>query len=215
VHEEGALLAVDNTVATPLGQRPLDLGADFVMTSLTKSMTGHSDVLLGAVTVRDAERAAALRAWRTAGGAIPGTFEAWLAHRSLATLDVRLERTCANALALAEMLAARDDVPLVRYPGLRGDPSHAVAAAQMTRFGAVLGFDVGSAPRAEAFLDAARLVTEATSFGGVHTTAERRARWGTDAIAEGYIRFSAGLEATEDLLADVAGALDAVHETVT
>src|SRR4051812_45327945 len=109
VHEAGALLAVDNTVATALGQRPLDLGADIVMTSLTKSMTGHHDVLLGAVTVRDPQRAAALRSWRTATGAIPGTFEAWLAHRSLPTLDVRLERTCANALALAEMLAARDD----------------------------------------------------------------------------------------------------------
>jgi cystathionine gamma-lyase len=211
VHAEGALLAVDNTVATPLGQRPLDRGADLVMTSLTKSMTGHSDVLLGSVTTRDAQRAAALRTWRTATGAIPGTFEAWLAHRSLPTLDVRLERTCANALALAELLAARDDVPLVRYPGLPSDPSHAVAAAQMTRFGAVLGFDVGSAERAQAFLDAAQLVTEATSFGGVHTTAERRARWGTDSIAEGYIRFSAGLEATEDLLADVAAALDATR----
>jgi cystathionine gamma-lyase len=208
-HAAGALLAVDNTVATPLGQRPLDLGADLVMTSLTKSMTGHHDVLLGSVTTRDPARVEMLRAWRTASGAIPGTFEAWLAHRSLPTLDVRLERTCANAQAVAELLAARDDVALVRYPGLPGDPSHAVAAAQMTRFGAVLGFDAGSAERAQAFLDRAELVIEATSFGGVHTTAERRARWGSDAIAPGYIRFSAGLEATSDLVADVAAALDA------
>jgi cystathionine gamma-lyase len=209
VHAAGGLLAVDNTVATPLGQRPLDLGADIVMTSLTKSMTGHHDVLLGSVTTRDASRAKALRSWRTASGAIPGTFEAWLAHRSLATLDVRLERTCANAQAVAEMLAARDDVPLVRYPGLPSDPGHAAAAAQMTRFGAVVGFDAGSHERAQAFLGRAELVIEATSFGGVHTTAERRARWGSDAVAPGYIRFSAGLEATSDLLADVAAALDA------
>ena len=126
VHGAGALLAVDNTVATALGQRPLDHGADIVMTSLTKSTTGHHDVLLGSVTTRDAARVEALRSWRTASGAIPGTFEAWLAHRSLATLDVRLERTCANAQAVAELLAARDDVPLVRYPGLASDPGHAI-----------------------------------------------------------------------------------------
>jgi cystathionine gamma-lyase len=208
VHAAGALLAVDNTVATPLGQRPLDLGADIVVTSLTKSMTGHHDVLLGAVTTRDAAHAGAFRGWRTTAGTIPGTFEAWLAHRSLPTLDVRLERSCANALAVAGALATRSDVPLVRYPGLAGDPSHAVAAAQMSRFGAVLGFDAGSEERARAFLDAAELVIEATSFGGVHTTAERRARWGSDAVAPGYIRFSAGLEATDDLVADVMAALD-------
>jgi cystathionine gamma-lyase len=211
VHAAGALLAVDNTVATPLGQRPLDLGADIVMTSLTKSMTGHHDVLLGAITTRDADRVAALRRWRTAAGAIPGTFEAWLAHRSLPTLDVRLERTCANAQAVAELVDLRDDVPLVRYPGLPEDPSYDVAVTQMTRFGAVVGFDVGSQERAQAFLDAAELVTEATSFGGVHTTAERRARWGSDAVAPGYIRFSAGLEDTGDLVADVANALDRIR----
>lgn len=208
VHAAGALLAVDNTVATPLGQRPLDLGADLVMTSLTKSMTGHHDVLLGAVTTRDGARAETLRTWRVNGGAIPGAFEAWLAHRSLATLDVRLGRACGNALAVAEMLAMRDDIPLVRYPGLVSDPSYEVASRQMAMYGAVLGFDAGSEQRARAFLDAAELVIEATSFGGVHTTAERRARWGTDAIAPGYIRFSAGLEATDDLVADVVGALE-------
>jgi cystathionine gamma-lyase len=195
VHAAGAWLAVDNTVATALGQRPLDLGADLVMTSASKSLTGHSDLNLGVVTTRDAERVAALRAWREHAGAIPGPFEAWLAHRSLATLDVRLERSWSNARALAELLRSRDDVEGVRYPGL----------------GPVVSFTLRDAATAQAFLAASDLVLEATSFGGVHTTAERRARWGTDAVPEGFIRLSAGIEGTADLCADVAAALDAVR----
>ena len=125
-HAAGALLAVDNTLATPLGQRPLDHGADFAMVSGTKALTGHGDVLLGAVSVRDPALAAELRAWRSHTGAILGPFEAWLAHRSLATLGLRLERSQANARALVEALAARDDVTGVRWPGVgpgRGDRS--------------------------------------------------------------------------------------------
>ena len=210
-HAVGAALAVDNTLATALGQRPLDLGADLVVTSCSKALSGHSDLVLGVVTTRDGERAAALREWRSRAGAIPGPFEAWLAHRSLATLDVRLERAGANALALAELLATRDDVSGVRHPGRPADPGHATAAAQMTRFGSVVGFALPDADRAQAFLARSDLVTEATSFGGLHTTAERRARWGTDAVPEGFIRLSAGIEAAEDLLADVTRALDAVR----
>jgi cystathionine gamma-lyase len=208
-HDAGASLAVDNTIATALGQRPLDHGADLVMTSASKATTGHSDLLMGVVTARDEARAHDLREWRTRTGAIAGPFEAWLAHRSLATLDVRLLRACDNALALSELLAARDDVETVRYPGRPGDPAFATAAHQMTRFGQVLNFTLESAERAQAFLAAARLVTEATSFGGMHTTAERRARWGSDAVADGFIRMSAGIEAADDLLSDVAAALDA------
>ena len=204
----GALLAVDNTLATPLHQRPLELGADLSVVSATKSLSGHSDLLLGYAAVRDPERAQALRAWRVQAGAIAGPFEAWLAHRSLATLDVRLERQCQNAAALAEMLARRDDVAAVRYPGLPDDPAHEVAARQMDRFGALIGFDPGGARRAQTLLAACELVSESTSFGGVHTTAERRARWGGDAVPEGLIRLSVGCEAAEDLLADVAHALD-------
>jgi cystathionine gamma-lyase len=209
VHAAGGALAVDNTLATALGQRPLDHGADLVMTSASKATTGHSDLLMGVVTTRDEARTHDLREWRTRTGAITGPFEAWLAHRSLATLDVRLLRACDNALALSELLAVRDDVEAVRYPGRPGDPAFATAAHQMTRFGQVLNFTLQSAERAQAFLAAARLVTEATSFGGMHTTAERRARWGSDAVAEGFIRLSAGIEATGDLLEDVGAALDA------
>jgi cystathionine gamma-lyase len=204
-HERGALVVVDNTFATPLGQRPLELGADISVTSATKHLGGHADLLLGYVAAADPARAEALRTWRSHTGAIAGPFETWLAHRSLATLDVRLERSEANALALAELLSGR--VEGLRYPGLSSDPAHELARRQMSRFGTVLCFDLGSRGRAEAFLDAAALVTDATSFGGVLTTAERRARWAGDDVPEGFIRLSAGCEATEDLLADVDQAL--------
>lgn len=202
------LVALDNTLATPLGQRGLQLGADVVVTSAAKHLSGHADLLLGYVATRDTALAATIRDWRTQTGAIAGPFEAWLAHRSLATLDLRLERGCANALALAELLAAREDVADVRYPGLASDPAHALAKRQMSRFGTLVNFDLGNRARAEAFLGAADLVTEATSFGGVGTTAERRGRWGGDAVPAGFVRLSAGCEDPEDLLADVKRALD-------
>jgi cystathionine gamma-lyase len=190
-HAAGALAAVDNTVATPLALRPLDHGADFAMTSGTKALTGHSDILLGAVSVRDEALAEELVAWRIRTGSILGAFEAWLAHRSLATLGLRLERSQANARALAEALGRREDLTHVRWPGI----------------GPVLSLALPTAEAAQAFLDACELVTEATSFGGVHSTAERRARWGTDDVPDGFIRFSAGCEDTEDLVADVLQAL--------
>ncbi|MDX6689311.1 MAG: cystathionine gamma-lyase [Solirubrobacteraceae bacterium] len=210
VHRAGALLAVDNTLATPLCQRPLELGADISMSSASKFMTGHSDLLLGYVATADSQRAQALRKWRELTGAIAGPLETWLAHRSLATLDVRFERQCASALALARALSGRDDVGDLRYPGLPGHPQHELAARVLgERFGAVVCFDLGSAERAQAFLSACELVSEATSFGGVHSSAERRARWGSDAVSPGFIRFSTGLEDAEDLVADVLRALDA------
>jgi cystathionine gamma-lyase len=172
-------------------------------------MSGHADVLLGYVTTRDAERAEALRHWRRYAGAIPGPFETWLAHRSLPTLALRLERGCDNAIAIARLLAARDDVEAVRYPGLPSDPGHEVARRQMRGYGAVVSFDLGTEERAERFLAGASLVTDATSFGSVHTSAERRARWGGDAVPEGFIRLSAGCEDTADLLADIEQALNA------
>jgi cystathionine gamma-lyase len=192
-HEAGALLAVDGTVATPLRQRALDLGADFAMASASKYLTGHSDLVLGYVATRDPERAAAIRAWRALTGAIPGPFEVWLAHRSLATLAVRLERQEANAAALVALLSEHPAVADVRWPGM----------------GAVLTFTLAGGAAAERFLAAAALVADATSFGGVHATAERRGRWGTDDVPDGFVRFSAGIEDTADLLADVRAALEA------
>jgi cystathionine gamma-lyase len=201
-HGVGALLAVDNTIATPLGQQPLALGADFAMLSGTKSLSGHSDLLLGNVTVRRPKLAAALREWRTHSGSIVGGFEAWLAHRSLATLGLRLERSSANAKAVATLLAARADVTGVVHP------SGPLAERQMAFTGPLVAFELESAERAQRFLDTCELVTEATSFGGVHSMAERRERWGTDDVPEGFIRFSAGCEDEADLLADVERALD-------
>ena len=197
-----AVVVVDNTLPTPLGQRPLELGADLVMGSASKGLTGHSDLILGYVAGRDVET---VRAARTKLGTVAGPFEVWLAHRSLATLDVRLERECANALRLAELVRERG-LP-VRYPGLADDPAHEIASRQMQRFGPVIGFTLPSADAAQTFLAEAELVIEATSFGGVHTTAERRARWGSDDIAEGWIRLSAGCEDPDELVQDVDRAL--------
>ena len=207
-HQGGALVALDNTLATPLGQRPLALGTDFSVVSGTKQLTGHGDLLLGYVTCRDAGLMAPVRQWRTTVGAIPGPMEAWLAHRSLATLHLRAERQNANALALAGVLSTRSEVTGLRYPGLARDPAHRIAAGQMRRFGCVLSFALPSRGHAERFLDALHLVDDATSFGGVRSTAERRGRWGGDDVPEGFIRFSAGIEDTDDLVADVLGALD-------
>jgi cystathionine gamma-lyase len=210
-HGAGALLVVDNTLATPLGQSPLGLGADLVVASGSKHLSGHSDLVLGYVVAKDSAHVERLHDWRTLTGAIPGPFEAWLAHRSLATLDVRLARQCANAAAIAELLAGRPDVSLVRYPGLAADPSHALARRQMRVFGSVVSFALPDARRVQRFFDRAELLIEATSFGGLHTTAERRARWGTDDVAEGFIRLSAGIEDAEDLRADLTSALDAAR----
>jgi cystathionine gamma-lyase len=207
VHAAGALVAVDNTTATPLAQRPLALGADFSVCSDTKAMTGHADLVLGHVAVRDAAWHDALRGWRRQTGAIPGPMEVWLAHRSLGTLAVRLERQSASALAIATLLASHPAVRSVRYPGLSSDPAHALAARQMAHFGPVLSFELADRAAAERFFATSRLVHEATSFGGIHTSAERRARWGGDAVGEGFVRMSVGLEDVGDLVADVRQAL--------
>ncbi|GAA0989704.1 MULTISPECIES: cystathionine gamma-lyase [Streptomyces violaceusniger group] len=216
-HARGALVAVDNTLATPLGQRPLELGADFAVASGTKALTGHGDVLLGYVTCRDPRLAAEVRAWRKTVGAIPGPMEAWLAHRSLATLQLRVDRQAATALDLAGALRDRPEVTGLRHPGLPTDPSHRVAAGQMRggRFGCVVSFTLPDKDHAERFLTALRLVDDATSFGGVRSTAERRGRWGGDAVPEGFIRFSVGAEDADDLIADVLRALDTASATAS
>ena len=210
-HQSDTLVAVDNTTPTILGQNPLALGADFSVASDTKALTGHSDLLLGHVAARDAEWAEKIHTWRTQHGTIAGPMEVWLAHRSLATLGVRLERQCHNAQTIAEFLATRSEVLSVRYPGLPQDPAHSIAKEQMKLFGPVVSFVLSDINHAEHFLQACELLYEATSFGSVHTTAERRARWGGDVFPEGFIRLSAGCENTQDLLDDLGRALDALH----
>ncbi len=205
--EAGVLVAVDNTTATAALQQPLALGATFSLASDTKALTGHSDLILGHVATADPDWLARLKTWRTQYGAIPGPMETWLAHRSLGTLALRLARQCGNAEALARLLHLRSDVRGVRYPGHPEDPAHEIARRQMSAYGSVLSFDLETRPRAERFLGALELVRETTSFGGIHSTAERRARWGGDPVSEGFIRFSAGCEAEADLLADVEQAL--------
>jgi cystathionine gamma-lyase len=213
-HARGILVAVDNTLATPLGQRPLELGADFSVASGTKQLTGHGDVLLGYVTGARGEAMEAVRRWRKIAGVIVGPMEAWLAHRSISTLQMRVDRQAATALTLARALRERPEVSGLRYPGLPDDPSHAVASRQMRRFGCVVSFILPGREHAERFLESLRLVDEATSFGGVRSSAERRGRWGGDAVAEGFVRLSVGAEDPEDLVADVLRALDKAAGTV-
>jgi cystathionine gamma-lyase len=209
-HHHGVLVAVDNTTATVLGQQPLAYGADFTLSSDSKSLTGHSDLLLGHVATRESGWAERLHAFRSQQGAVPGPMEVWLAHRSLATLDMRLQRQSKNALEMAEFLASRPAVKRVRYPGLPQDPAHSLAARQMKHYGPIVSFVLEGKLQAEHFLGACNLILQATSFGGVHTTAERRARWGGDAIPDGFIRLSVGCEDIQDLLDDVMQALATV-----
>ncbi len=206
-HRQGALVVVDNTTATALGQQPLALGADISVASDTKSLTGHSDLLLGHVAARDAELMAKIDRWRTFSGSIVGPMEAWLALRSLSTLPLRLEKQCQNAQAIAEFFKERAEVSAVFYPGLASHPAHALAQSQMRFFGPVVSFELASQEAAERFLKKSQLLVEATSFGGIVSSAERRARWGGDKVSEGFIRLSAGCEAIEDLLADFDQAL--------
>jgi cystathionine gamma-lyase len=205
-HAAGALVIADNTTMTPLLQRPLDLGADLVVAADTKAPAGHSDALFGHVAGRDANLMARIQEWRRQSGSVPGPFEAYLVHRGLETLEVRLNRMCASAAVIAERLAAHRQVRGVRYPGLPGDPSHIAVGGQMENGGFLIGFDLGGEVAAEAFLARCPLIEQATSFGGVHTAAERRARWG-DAVADGFIRLSVGVEPVETLWAAMDTAL--------
>ncbi|MEO0915941.1 MAG: cystathionine gamma-lyase [Pseudomonadota bacterium] len=206
VRSAGGLSIADNTTMTPFGQRPLDLGVDVVVASDTKAPGGHSDLLMGHVACRDEERVERIRAWRKFSGAIPGPMEAWLLHRGLETSELRFDRMCNSAAVLAERLTAHPKVETVRYPGLPDDPSYALAQAQMLRSGFLLQVTFPDAETAERFIDGCSLLQPATSFGGVHSSAERRLRWGDD-VAPGAVRLSVGCEPVEELWAAMAEVL--------
>jgi cystathionine gamma-lyase len=202
----GAILVADNTTMTPLGQRPLDLGADVVVSSDTKAMNGHSDVVSGHLSSRRPELVDEIRQWRNLAGAIPGPFEAWMVHRGLDTLEIRLARMCHNAEAVAEILSRSSRVVSVRYPGLADHPQHTLAQKQMTGFGSLLAVTLSDEGTAERFIAECPFIRPTTSFGGVHTSAERRARWGED-VPAGFIRLSLGTEPTDELVSAIEQAL--------
>lgn len=209
--EAGAPFVVDNTVPTALLQKPLELGALASVYSLTKSLSGHSDVLGGAVVTRSAELAEQLRSWRGTGGAISGAFESWLVLRGLKTLPLRIARQSENALAVAEFLARHPRVTSVYYPGLSDEP---LAKAQMPNgSGCLLSFElsgnVDDADAADAVVAAARLIVPSTSFGGVESTWERRSRWTSETAPDNLIRLGTGIEPAADIIADLNQALRA------
>jgi cystathionine gamma-lyase len=202
----GATLIVDNTTATPLGQQPLSLGADLVVASATKALCGHSDLVAGYVAGSQPELMEALECDRLLAGPILGAFEAWLVLRSLGSAGLRFERQCQNASALAVMLRAHPAVKSVRYPGLPDDPSHQIPTAQMKRFGGLVAVELEDAAAVHALVQRSALVIASTSFGGIHTSVDRRARWG-DPVSDGFARISLGIEDTDDLIADIERAL--------
>jgi cystathionine gamma-synthase len=208
-HERGVLVAVDNTFATPLVQRPLDLGADITVHSASKYLAGHSDVVLGATVSRDTELTNRLRRHRRLHGAIPGPMETFLTLRGIRTLHVRMERAQASAAVIAGRLVEHPDVTRVRYPGLSSDPGHVRATAQMEGFGAMLAFELaGGATAAEAAARSTQLIVHATSLGGIETTMERRAKYDAEiGTPPGLLRVSVGCEDVDDLWDDLNHAL--------
>jgi cystathionine gamma-lyase len=190
-HAAGALVAVDNTTATPLNQRPLELGADIVVASGTKALTGHSDLLLGYVAAREQSLVDGVRRWRNLTGGIPGAFDCWLARRSLSTLALRLRQQAANGEAIVSLLRSHPLVHNVRWASVAPG---------------IISFELPSAEHVAAFFRAAQLVTAATSFGGLHTTADRRHQWG-DSVPAGFVRLSCGIEDTSDLVEDIDNSL--------
>jgi cystathionine gamma-synthase len=205
----GAMVAVDNTFATPLNQRPLALGADVAVQSVTKFIGGHSDLLGGVVTVRDESLLAALRQSRELTGGTPGALETFLAVRGARTLALRLERAQRNAMALAERLTCHLQVSLTRYPGLVIHPTYEAARRQLKGFGTIISFDVqGGAAAADAVCAGVQLIQHATSLGAVESTIERRASIpGQEHLPPTLLRLSVGIESVEDLWADLDRAL--------
>lgn len=221
-HQKGKLLVVDNTFATPFLQRPLELGADLVLHSLTKYLGGHSDVVGGALIGNDPKLHEELAFFQNAVGGTPGPMDAFLVLRGTKTLHLRMERHCENALALAKWLAARPEVSNVIYPGLASHPQHALAARQMRAFGGMLSFELGAGlEAANTFASSTRLFTLAESLGGVESLIEipasmthasipaesRRAQ----GLADGLVRLSVGVEHVDDLREDLTQAFAKSH----
>jgi len=206
----GCGVTVDNTLATPLLQNPLALGADIVIHSVTKYLSGHSDLILGSLSTNDLALYNRLEQSRRYGGAIAGPFEAWIALRGIRTLALRMQRSQENALELASRLSKDGRVTKVRYPGLPTDAYHQMAKSFMKGFGAVISFDVnGTADQVDLMCNSSKLITNATSLGGVESIWERRRRWATEStlVPENLIRFSVGIENVDDLWADIQHAL--------
>ncbi len=221
-HQAGAMVVVDNTFATPYLQRPLELGADVVVHSTTKYLSGHSDVIGGFAATNDPTIAERLRFLQKSLGAVPGPFDSWLVLRGLKTLAVRMERHCANARQAAAWLDGHEAVERVLYPGLESHPGHEIAARQMRDFGGMISFLAASEE------DAIRLVAEtkvwklAESLGGVESLIEQPARMTHASTADApfavpgnLVRLSVGLESVDDLVADLEQALASVRAKVS
>jgi cystathionine gamma-lyase len=191
---------------TALLQRPLDLGADLVVAADTKAPAGHGDALFGHVAGRSGSLMARVADWRRMSGAIPSPFDAWLVHRGIETLELRLGRMCQSAGEIARRLQGHAALTHLRYLGLADDPDHALAARQMAGFGFLIGMTFETEAAAEGFLARCPYIVQATSFGGVHTSGERRARWG-DNVPAGFVRLSVGIEPIEPLWAAISAAM--------
>ncbi len=214
-HEAGALLVVDNTFASPYLQQPLALGADVVVHSTTKYLGGHSDVVGGALVVAEGGLGEALAANQNAMGAVAGPFDSWLVLRGVRTLGVRIDRHCANAERVVDMLTRHPKVATVLYPGLPDHPGHGVAAKQMKGFGGMVSLRVrGGEDQAVAVCNRAKVFTLAESLGGVESLIDHPARMTHASVAGSalevpgdLVRLSVGIEAADDLIEDLRQAL--------
>lgn len=207
------LVMVDNTFATALTQRPLEMGADVVMNSVTKFLSGHSDLLMGSLSTNNEEIFQLIENSRKLLGAVPGPVEAWLALRGIRTFPLRFQRSCESALELARRLGTHPKVSRVRYPGLVTDSQHQRAEKFMDTFGAVLSFEInGSAQDADRLCDSSSIISHATSLGGVESLWERRRRWPSESpsVPENLIRLSVGCEDVDDLWNDIQSAFSKI-----
>ena len=217
--EAGALVAVDNTFASPYNQRPIELGCDIVVHSSTKYLNGHSDVIGGIIVTNNDDVADKLRFLQKASGAVPGPWDSWLVLRGTKTLAVRMERHNSNGLAIAEYLSKRGDLEAVHYPGLPSHPQHKLAASQMRGFTGMISLELGNLERAKRVVQATRLFSLAESLGGVeslighpaimtHASVQKEIRE-AQGVTDGLIRLSVGIEDVDDLMEDLDQALKA------